>query len=266
VDLSRSYIARCPSESGLAGRNERARGAREAESRPPADVGSARSALGSSTLVAASTDPDQHPAVASDTTPSSPTLEQSLDRVAVTFLTKDPDVAGLRGLAMNCARNAVIDESSVHTDADGITRGKFAVAGSTLEGTFRIQGDDYLIELPMNPPREAGDGFFGASLSVMASSRLGDAKGAGLNVQFNPDTTRAKEVMPTVNEEKIVGWTIGQDAKGSARQPLTMWRVPGQIGLSIGHSGTIEPVSMPGDWDVRANDAWVEKLRGFGPK
>jgi hypothetical protein len=194
----------------------------------------------------------------------SPALEKDLARVAATFLSKDPDVTGLRAIALSCAQKAVVDEESLRTDASGIRRGKFSIPGTELQGTFKIEGDNYSIDLVVRPPAEAGAGFMAGDLMIGASDSPGATGGAGLTMQFHPDTVDIK-CLDGVEGERVVGWGIHQEAKGTVQYPITVRRPPEGAGLMIGHAQAMGPVHVEGDWDVRANDAWLEKLRGFKP-
>ena len=187
-------------------------------------------------------------------------LEQSLDRVAATFLSEHPDVSALRSIAIQCAKDAIVDEKSLHTDADGIRRGKFTVAGTTLQGSFQIDGDDFRVELPVHAPRDAGDAFIAAGLTVTANDGAQDSGHAGMTVQFHPMPLAASA---PDHGERIVGWGLHRDTNGSVQIPFAMRRSPDGRGVNIGRSESIEPVALPGDWDVRANDAWLNRLRKF---
>jgi len=233
----------------------------------PAQPESSRIALNQQVSSAHDASPHESAvAVEGDHDVRSSKLEESLDRIGLTFLTSDPDVTGMRGVALECAQKAIVDEKSLRTDANGITRGSFTIPDSELHGRFEIRDDHYQIDLPMSPPRGSGDGFLLGELTVNARDRLGDPNGSAINVQFHPDTDRASELMQGSDGERIIGWAVRSNSNGAVRDPLTMRRVPGQDGLSIGHSESMKSVPMQGDWDVRANDAWLEKLRAFKTK
>jgi hypothetical protein len=186
--------------------------------------------------------------------------EPSLDRVAATFLSEHPDVSALRSIAIQCAKDAVVDEKSVRTDADGTRRGSFTVAGTKLQGSFRFDGDELRVELPVHAPRDAGDAFIAAGLTVVASDGAQDPGHASMTVQFHPAPVAASA---PDHGERIVGWGLHRDANGSVQIPLVMRRSPDGHGVIIGRAESIEPVALPGDWDVRANDAWLNRLRAF---
>jgi hypothetical protein len=187
-------------------------------------------------------------------------LEQSLDRVAATFLSEHPDISALRSIAIQCATDAIVDEKSLRTDADGIRRGKFTVAGTKLEGSFQIEGDDFRVELPVHAPRDAGDAFIAAGLTVTASDGAQDPGHAGMTVQFHPMPVAASA---PDHGERIVGWGLHRDSNGSVQIPIVMRRSPDGHGVIVGRAESAESVPLPGDWDVRANDAWLNRLRKF---
>jgi hypothetical protein len=233
----------------------------------PAQSESFRTALNEQASSAHDASPHESAvAVDGDRDVHSSKLAESLDRVGLTFLTNDPDVTGMRGVALECAQKAIVDETSLRTDADGITRGKFTIPDSKLHGTFAIEGDFYRIEIPTSPPRGSGDGFLLSELSVTARDRLGDPTGSAMIVQFHPNTDEAAGLMQGIDGERVVGWAVRADANGAVRDPLTMRRIPGQAGLNIGHAESMKSVPMQGDWDVRANDAWLAKLRAFNSR
>jgi hypothetical protein len=197
---------------------------------------------------------------ASKTDEQPPALEQSLDHAAATFLSDRPDVSAMRTIAIQCARDAIVDETSIRTEPDGSKHGKFMVAGTKLQGSFQIVGDDFRVEIPLHAPRDTGDTFIAAGMSVNANDGAQSAERAGMTVQFHPQPYASSA--PETGE-RIVGWTVHRDANGSMQFPITMSRADDGRSVIIGNARSIERVPLPGDWDVLANDAWLKKLRKF---
>lgn len=193
---------------------------------------------------------------------SSSTAE--LETALATFASDAPNVVALRRAVEALACAAEIDPAKVLTDKSGIVQGRFTIPGTKLAGSFTIEGDRFDVQLMTKPPPGADAALSRAIVSVSTSVDEGRATQGEVGAKFYPDTSGPPDDGSTA--ERHMGWGAYVTEKGTTQHAQAAQWDPTLRSWRVASSSKLASVDVPGDWDVRANQAWVDRLAQFQPK
>lgn len=208
---------------------------------------------------ATSTDLETAPPAASAT----PTSTAELSTALATFASETPDVASLRRAVEGLARTAVIDPAELLTDKSGNVRGRFTIPGTKLAGSFTIEGDRFDVDVMTAPPLDADAALTRAVVSVSTSVDAGRATQGEVGAKFYPDTSAPPDDGST--EERHMGWGAHVTETGTTQRAQAAQWDAALRAWKVTSSSKLAHVDVPGDWDLRANQAWIDRLAQFQP-
>lgn len=195
-------------------------------------------------------------AAAEPVAPPSP-LERSLDAIAETFLTAQPDVVGLLAVSADLAGSARVLPETIEVDADtGRIAGELVLGGG-LKGSFSIDGSAYEIEVDAAGSRAP---YFLRALNLRFSDVDGSVQDAHATVQYHPDTRASAEHTIGAGEH-LVGWSLAVDpTAGTSVHPLTM-QAEGRAWRIGGTTRAFEPLAFPWATGTNAFELWHARLQ-----
>lgn len=179
-----------------------------------------------------------------------------LNDVAATFLTGDPDAAGLYEVSALLAGEARVDPESLEVDEEtGTVTGRLDL-GEGLAGSFTIDGSFYSVELGST---SAISPFLMSRVHFRFKSDRARAAETSATVQFHPDTRDKASKHLREGERRFVGWSLATTMeKGTTASPMEMeaqgheWRI-GNLGGEARELNWL--------WDTSSYDAWLSLLQ-----
>ncbi len=176
--------------------------------------------------------------------------------MAATFLTGDPDAAGLYEVSALLAGEARVDPESLVVDEEtGTVTGRLDL-GEGLAGSFTIDGSSYSVELGST---SAISPFLMSRVHFRFKSDRARAAETSATVQFHPDTRDKASKHLREGERRFVGWSLATTMeKGTTASPMEMeaqghkWRI-GNLGGEARELNWL--------WDTSSYDAWLSLLQ-----
>jgi len=194
-------------------------------------------------------------------------IERELDRTAETFLTSEPDAAGLLDIVGRLAGEVRVVPESIRNDNFGRVSGDL-VLGAGLKGSFAIEHSRYQIQLETE---NAGEAFSTRELQIYfntSKSEGGEATSKrSVALDFSPKgTPEAHRILGSA--EQYSGWSLWVDpVSGTKAQPFFMKaiEVDGSAGWWMSSKPDLPSLELPWVQDTKPFERWLERLRPYHP-
>lgn len=199
--------------------------------------------------------------VAYGLTPSSTPLERRLSLIAASFLTEDPDLAGLLSLSSILANAvSIAPESLKINQVTGAVSGQLEVS-ENMKGTFSYKDGQYKVELSTWDARAE----FKRTLSMSFREDTGVARSANLTVRSLPDNNKAA-TSENLDGKEFIGWRAKIDPFDGAKvfRMATKIEDPDPLGTNylfeVSDVPGLMPREMPELASTNAFDMWLVRL------
>jgi RNA polymerase sigma-70 factor (ECF subfamily) len=202
-------------------------------------------------------------------------LSSELDNIAQSFLTDQPEVDRLADVFDAIGRVATIVPGSISSKAAESpdpaagpgatittrrTTGSLLVPGTNITAQFETNQRGTRITIQSDGKTPLRKPFMQRDVSMFLGPPGSPDQVAHLYVQFQPDSRTDSSDVLGAEEEAVIGWAVGYDAKGMGRQALTMARGPEAGSWRIGFSEKRPEEKQEGVVKPACFDTWYRLL------